>query len=103
MPAEQPHDEANVIVGVPPPQAPGLVSEAEQPLQARPLHPTWGLALKPGVEVERGSHTNQHGSAEPLSVLMHPSLLLWCAQTHPDDVGAARVEPLDDGFILLRQ
>src|SRR5690606_7890229 len=76
-------DEPGVVHQISLPQPARLGAEPEQPLQSAPLHPEGRLFLQPRVEVESGSHADQHGSPDPTDMRRHPPFLLGSAETHP--------------------
>lgn len=69
------------------PQAPRLTKEAEEPLQTVFTHPLGRLCNAIGVKIKSGAHAYEDRNLETITVLEHPTFLLWRAQAHPDDIG----------------
>src|SRR3954454_23251699 len=93
-------DEAWVVPGVTPPQAPRLAREAVRPLEAAPLHPRRRLGDDPGVEVERGADAREDRGVETVAHVGHPLLLLRLACADPHDVRARRGDARGDVVLL---
>src|SRR2546422_5980817 len=85
-----------IVDCVAPPQSPWLLEEAEEPFQTGLLHPRRRLADATGVKVKCGSDAQYHASLKQAYRFMDPALLLRCAEAHPDDMSAARIDPLRD-------
>jgi hypothetical protein len=48
------------------------------------------------MNVECGTDTEEDRWFDPVDEFGHPSLLLWCAQADPDEVGFGLIDGRDD-------
>src|SRR5271167_42786 len=99
--AQEAGDEAGVVAGVAPPQAPRLAQETVGPLQAAALHPSGSLRDETGVEVERRADPDEQWRGKAWAHPEHPLLLLGLAGADPHDGGSRGVDLGDRAFLLL--
>src|SRR3954451_10542877 len=93
--------EGGVVLRVAPPEAPRLLRQAVDPLEAVLLHPRRRLRHEPGVEVEGGADADEQRRIELGPHLRHPLLLLRLARPDPDDVGLQPVDLTQDPGLLV--
>src|SRR5580704_3690318 len=81
-----PNQERRVIKQVSPPEARRLLAQAVQPLQAGVFDPLWSVVQMPCVDVEGGPDPDHHLAMQRADIFVHEQLLLWSAETNPDDI-----------------
>ncbi len=85
--------EPGVVDQVPPPQPPGLLGEAVEPLEAGPRDPARCARDGSGDEREAGPDPHGDGRADQLEVPVDPYLLLGRTQRDEHQVGSRRAQP----------
>src|SRR5918992_453663 len=100
LPGERRH-EAGVRVEVAREQAPGLLPDPVDPLEAALLHPARRHRDAAGVEVEGRAHAAHHRHLEAVAHARHPLLLLWHPDADPEHVGPRLVDLVDHLRLLL--
>src|SRR5690606_2106568 len=83
---------------VAPAEAPGILRGAEQPLEARPLRPSWRALLLGGQEpVETAAGFDPADAPQAFAVGDRPQFLPRLPERHPQHIGAAGDDVGADG------
>jgi hypothetical protein len=93
-------DENSICNEIPLDETARVLRHAVNPLQANSLHPYGSTLDKTCVKVERGPYSYHDGVDAP-AMGMHPSFLLWAAESHPDNPGTRAIDLFNDSGILF--
>lgn len=69
-------------------EAAGFAGEAVGPCEACALHPSWGIGFGAGVDIEGEANGKEDSAREEGFEAVEEVVLLGCAQTDPEEVGA---------------
>src|SRR6266699_5370861 len=94
-------DELCTVNEITPPQTAGLLQKTEGPFQTVFAHPAGSLFPSSRKHVKRRADAHHHGDAQPVLVLVHPALLLWRPQSHPEHIRRSAAYHLHYFFIFV--
>lgn len=83
-------------------EAPGFGGEAVGPCEACALHPGWGVGFGAGVDIEGEADGEKDAAREEGVEVLEEMVLLGCAETDPEEVGAQCLKFLDDFGLIFQ-
>ena len=90
-----------IVSQVPRPKATRFAQHPKEPFQTRTHHPPGCLGLDPGVKIETFPNSNQYRSNDLPKVRSRPIFFPCRSQADPHDIGAGRVNHVDDLRVFI--
>ena len=83
-------------------EAAGFGGEAVGPCEACALHPGWGVGFGAGIDIEGEADCEKDAAGEEGFESLEEVVLLGCAETDPEEIGAQGLKVLDDFGIVFQ-
>ncbi len=82
-------------------KAAGFGGEAVSPCETCALHPGWGVGFCAGIDIEGEANRKKDADGEEWLEALEEFLLLWCAKSDPEKVGATGNDFLKNIRLLI--